>query len=30
MGGRGEVEIGLPAGKGLREDDWEGEGEEDK
>lgn len=30
MGGRGEVEIGLPAGNGLREEEWEGEGEEDR
>lgn len=29
MGGR-EEEMGLLAGKGLREEEWEGEGEEDR
>ena len=30
IGGSGEVEIGLLAGNGLIEEEWDGEGEEDK
>lgn len=30
MGGSGEVEMGLLAGNGLKEEECDGEGEEDK
>lgn len=30
MGGSGEEEMGLPVGNGLRDEEWDGEGEDDR